>query len=293
MGIAHSTSNKQQETTMKIWQVDFYKRPLKDENGNLIWELLICDEGENIIYEAKCQQSEATLEWLENNIKSLKNLPEIIQVFRPQSVSLLTEIGKKIGIQIEATRRTNALKKVLKNRASQYTKTGEGYDPAKLEKPAPLPLPEELWGEDWTFATINAGDLVDIFINRPIPIRNLPEKLHPINLGIASNIPIPGIVITGGRKSLQLAQWLEEVKPFSLNYMVTEIGVSGGLILEAGLIERYVLFTFEDQEFAQAAQQYNQRQNDSKGLHFILVQPDNSGRTYTGIWLLQNELNLF
>ncbi len=274
---------------MKIWQVDFYKRPLKDENGNLIWELLICDEQENIIYEAKCKQSEATLTWLENNIKSLEKLPEIIQVFRPQSVSLLTEIGKKLGIQIETTRETKALKNVLKKRASQYTITGEKYDPTKLEKPAPLPLPEQLWGEDWGFASINAGDLVDMFINRPIPIRNLPEKLHPINLGISSNIPIPGVVITGGRKSLQLAQWLEEVKPYSLNYLVTEIGISGGLILEAGLIERYVLLTFEDQEFSQAAQQYQQRQQDSKGLHFILVQPDNTGLTYTGIWLLKSE----
>jgi RNA-binding protein Tab2/Atab2 len=274
---------------MKIWQLDFYKRPLKDEKGNLIWELIISDEQENIIYEEKCKQSEATLEWLENKLKNLGELPAKIQIFRPQTESIITEIGKKLGIEIETTRRTEALKNVLKNRASAYTINGEKYDPTKLEKPAPLPLPENLWGEDWGFVSINAGDLVDMFINRPIPIRNLPEKLHPINLGLASNIAIPGIVITGGRKSLQLAQWLEEVKPFSLNYMVTEIGISGGLILEAGLVERYVLLTFEDANFAQAAQQYNQRQNDSKGLHFIIVQPDNSGMTYTGIWLLKTD----
>ncbi len=274
---------------MNIWQADFYKRLLKDEQGNLIWELLICDEKENIIYEAKCSQSQATVAWLIDNLKSLNKLPDVIQVFRPQSVSLLTAAGEKLGIRIEPTRRTKALKNLLKKRASQYTPTGEKYDPTKLEKPAPLPLPENLWGEEWRFASINAGEIVEIFINQPIPIRNLPENLFPINLGISSNIPIPGVVIFGGRKSLQLAQWLAEVKPYSLNYMVTEIGVSGGLILEAGLVDRFVLLTFEDEEFAKAAQIYQQRQNESKGLHFLLVQPDDSGMTYSGFWLLKED----
>ncbi|MBC6434719.1 DUF1092 family protein, partial [Nostoc sp. HG1] len=28
---------------MKIWQADFYRRPLPDASGQVLWELLICD----------------------------------------------------------------------------------------------------------------------------------------------------------------------------------------------------------------------------------------------------------
>nr|WP_317106120.1 Tab2 family RNA-binding protein [Chroococcidiopsis sp. SAG 2025] len=37
------------------------------------------------------------------------------------------------------------------------------------------------------------------------------------------------------------------------------------------------------------AQIYAQRQQQSQGLHFLLVQPDDSGMTYTGFWLLRDE----
>jgi hypothetical protein len=52
-------------------------------------------------------------------------------------------------------------------------------------------------------------------------------------------------------------------------------------------VDRWILVTFEDAEVAQAAQVYEQRKQQSQGLHFLLVQPDDSGITYTGFWLLQ------
>jgi hypothetical protein len=44
--------------------------------------------------------------------------------------------------------------------------------------------------------------------------------------------------------------------------------------------------TFEDREVAAAAANYEQRKQLSQGLHFLLVQPDESGMTYSGFWLL-------
>jgi len=64
-------------------------------------------------------------------------------------------------------------------------------------------------------------------------------------------------------------------------------GDPGALILEAGLIERWVLFTYDDSEMSRAAQLFEKRKQDCQGLHFLLVQPDNSGITFTGLWLLQ------
>jgi hypothetical protein len=104
-------------------------------------------------------------------------------------------------------------------------------------------------------------------------------------LGIASNIPIPGVIIYGGRQSMYIARWLKQVQPVSLTYIS---GAPDGLILEAGLADRWVIATFDDAEVAIAAKNYQQRQQQSQGLHFVLIQPDDSGMTYSGFWLLQS-----
>ena len=280
---------------MKVWQADFYRRPLKDEQGKVIWELLLCDSSYSFFYQAQCPQSEANSDWLVSQIQkaAADQLPDLIQVFRPQSLSLLTAAAQKLGIKVEPTRRTTALKQELKKRASQYPSlenfTGEAFDPVFIEKPPPQALPEKIWGEEWRFASIIASEIEDTFRDRPIPIREMPQSLLPINLAIPSTVRVPGVVIYGGRQSMQLARWLQEAKPVALNYIPTEAGVSGGLILETGLVDRWIVATFEDLEVAKAAQTYEQRKQTSQGLHFLLVQPDDSGMTYSGFWLLREE----
>ncbi len=80
------------------------------------------------------------------------------------------------------------------------------------------------------------------------------EILFPLNLVIASSVAAPGVVIYDGRRAMQLARWLQEEKPLSLNYIPTEVDRSGGLILEAGLLDRWVVANFEDPEFVVAGQ---------------------------------------
>lgn len=155
-----------------------------------------------------------------------------------------------------------------------------------MSKSPPQPLPENLWGEQWRFATFSADELQAIFTQRPIPICSMPDALLPLNLGLASTVPIPGVIIYGGRKSLLLARWLEEAQPTYLEYIPTQVGASGGVILHGGESERWVVATFADPIVAQAAQTYEERKQASQGLHFLLVEPDDSGITSTGFWLL-------
>jgi hypothetical protein len=83
---------------------------------------------------------------------------------------------------------------------------------------------------------------------------------------------------------MPLAQWLHQVHPAWLKYIP---GEPDGLILEAGLVDRWILATFQDAEVAQAARTFEARKQASQGLHFMLVRPDDSGMTSTGLWLLQ------
>lgn len=260
---------------MTLWQADFYKRPTI---GGVVWELSICDPTRSLEYTAQCPQSEANSNWVTTQLQLAcgGQLPDVIQVFRPQSLSLIAAAGRSLGINVEPTRRTLALKQWLK----------EKQLPLRVEKPPPTPLPEKLWGEEWLFASLGAGDLVDIFTERPVPILHIPEYLTPINLGLASTISVPGVIIYGGRQSMSLARWLNQAVPVAVNYVA---GQPHGLVLEAGLGDRWVLVTFADSEVAAAAQTYERRKLPCHGLHFLLIQPDDSGMTYSGFWLLQDE----
>ncbi len=270
-----------------IWQADFYRRPLRAD-GQMLWELLICNSSKTLMYEALCPQSQANSNWLLKQFQAIGQKPDLIQVFRPQSLSLITTAAKQLGIVVEPTRNTSALKQWLQEKSRLYPSldnyTGELYNPTDLDRPPPTPLPEKLWGEQWRFATLKAKELEEAFSDRPIPIMKLPEFLLPINLGLASTLPVPGVVIDGGRQSMRLARWLQDANPAALNYVT---GSPGGLVLEAGLVERWIVATFEDEEVTAAALAYEQRKQSSQGLHFLLVQPDDSGMTYTGFWLLQ------
>lgn len=278
---------------MSIWQADFYRRPLRDTTGQVLWELLICDSTRTFEYEALCPQSQVNVTWLVAQLQraAMRQQPDVIQVFRPQSLSLIESAGQQLGLAVEPYRRTSALKQWLQERSQLYRSrkdyTGEPYNPLAIDKPPPTPLPEDLWGEQWRFATLPAGDIQEAFAEHPIPILKMPEFLLPINLGLASTVAVPGVVIYGGRQSMRLARWLADARPTALSYVA---GEPAGLVLEAGLVDRWIVATFADKEVADAAQAYEKRKQLSKDLHFLLVQPDESGITYSGFWLLQEDV---
>jgi hypothetical protein len=276
---------------MNKWQADFYHHPGLSGNERQ-WELVLCDADiqlntHNIpaIYSAQCSSADANADWLEQQLlcAAKGNLPAKIQVFRPQSLGLISRAAKKLGIEVEATRNTQGLKQLLREKYQQQPQ----YDPTLLEKAPPQALPENLWGDEWQIANIAAGQIIDLFSDRPIPICSIPQDFTPLHLNLSSDLFIPGIVVYGGRKSMHLARWIESQTPAFINYIPTEVVKSGGFILETGLVDRWVFNTFESAEAAIAASKYEQHKQASKGLHFLLIQPDDSGMTTTAFWLLR------
>ncbi|MDJ0745359.1 MAG: Tab2/Atab2 family RNA-binding protein [Xenococcaceae cyanobacterium MO_167.B27] len=276
---------------MVIWQCDFYHIPVSQAKEKPSWLLFISDPDGNQIHTGKCLQAEANSSWLIEQLRQAGkgNLPEKIQIFRPQIVGLFKTATEALSIELESTRRTRTLKQKIRQYMDDNFSTLSGNKYFALDKPPPQPLPESLWGENWSFVSIAAGEITNFIEDRPIPFKEIPESLLPMNLGIASNVVVPGIVVYGGRNSFSLCRWLQEQKPVALNYIPTEIGQSGGLVLESGLVDRWIFNTFEDESVAQAAKSYEDNKQISDGLHFLLIQPDDSGMTYTGFWLLKDE----
>ncbi|MEM8827779.1 MAG: Tab2/Atab2 family RNA-binding protein [Cyanobacteria bacterium P01_G01_bin.19] len=279
---------------MTIWQADFYYLP-SSLGEQKLWELTICEQIDTSeskrqykVYSVQCYGNQANSHWLAEQIQNISKskLPDKIQVFRPQSLGLISNACQQLNITVEATRNTEVLKTVL---VQKYEERYPNYNPIKLEKPVPQALPENLWGDEWQIANIKAGQIVDLFRDRPLPICRLPESLYPLNLGVASDVSVPGVVVYGGRKSMQIARWIERENPVFLNYIPTEVGRSGGFVLETGLVDRWIFNTFESEQAAEIAKNYEQKKQAAKGLHFILIQPDDSNMTYTAFWLLKQD----
>lgn len=277
---------------MTLWEADLYRRPLRADNGEPLWELLLCDRPFAFTYGATVPQSQVSAGWVQAQlqiaIQKSDTVPDQIAVFRPGSLALLQTAAQALDIPVAPSRYTFTLKQWLVQRSRWYPSqpqfSGESYDPLAVERPAPEAVPENLWGEQWRFAAIGAGDFQKSLLQEPIPVCSAPAAWLPLQAGIASNQPLPGVIIDGGRRAMALVQWLQAQRPVSLNYIP---GEPDGLILEAGLVERWILATFEDAQVKEAAQTFQARQQQSLGLHFLLVQPDDSGMTYTGLWLLR------
>jgi hypothetical protein len=277
---------------MVIWEADCYRRPLRDEAQNPLWELLICDGDFQFTYGAIAPQKAVNSHWLQQQLQIALDksgqTPSAIRVFRPQSVSLLKSAAAPLDLPVQPTRFTPTIKQWLVQRsrwyASEPTYSGEPYDPVALERPAPVPIPENLWGEQWRFGSLSAQDFQESLVYEPMPFQAIPEEWLPLQVGIPSNAPLPGVIIDAGRRSIALCQWLQEQQPAALTYIP---GAPDGVILEAGLVDRWVLTTFEDEQVKAAGRNFSDRQQQAKGLHFLLVRPDDSGMTFTGLWLLR------
>ena len=277
---------------MTRWQADLHRPPLASPSGEPLWEILLCSDDFAFSYGATAPQAAVNKAWVSEQVaiasQKAGTTPEVIQVFRPQALSLLTVGCEPLGIAVEPTRHTPTLHQWLQQRAKWYASQPHAipipYNPLHIESPPPVPLPENLWGDRWGFTALSAYDFEQTLPHEPIPLRHLPPALMPSQLGLASTTPIPGIVVDAGRQAMALAQWIQTNNPAWLSYVR---GEPDGLILEAGLCDRWVFTTFSDPDVAAAGQRFEQRKRDSGGLHFLLVRPDDSGMTTTGLWLLR------
>ena len=117
---------------MTIWELDFYRCFEKDDAGRDRWELLICDAADPFQHSAFCLQSQASAEWVQAQLQQLFDHgiapPQTVRVFRPQTLNLLEPACKALGIELQPTRRTPALKQWIAERS---------FNSHSLDRPAP------------------------------------------------------------------------------------------------------------------------------------------------------------
>jgi hypothetical protein len=195
-----------------VWELDFYSRPVLDDNQKKRWEVLLC-EG---ITDTETQPDQTFryqkfLSSAEVNSISLKAVideaiaaatsqgvtpPSRIRYFRYQMQNMILRACDEASIPARPSRRTLALNHWLQERYATVYPTMEGFTTAPAPSvaappPTPQPLPDALLGQQWAFVSLEAAAFAD-----------LPEwdidfgEAFPLGMAnLTPDTPIPGLLI--------------------------------------------------------------------------------------------------
>ena len=278
------------------WEIDFYSRPIIDEDGKKRWELLITStnnfkDTKNFKWEKICPASSVNSIWLKDALLEAIDeayskgwdKPSVIRCWRSSMKTMIKRAANQIDIELISSRRTYSLLEWLNDRERNFYPLQKGYIGVNLAPPSSpitnqaIPLPEEVRGESWSFAslsleTLREADEWDIEFSKLIPIKD----------SIDQNISIPGIRLFSSKRSLALAAWLGGLEPAKLLIEGTQI------ILEAGQADRWLVTDVEEEAKKAIENNFLNSKRDADGLQFISVQKSSEQNSLDGFWMLRD-----
>ena len=278
------------------WEIDFYSRPVIDENGKKRWELLITStnnfkDKKIFKWEKMCPASTVNSIWLKDALEEAINdanrqgweTPSVIRCWRSSMKTMIKRAADQIGIELISSRRTYSLMEWLIERERNLYPQQKGYTGVNLAPPSnpitnqAIPLPEEVRGDSWSFASLSLNTLREAD-EWEIEFSNL----IPIKESINENIFIPGIRLFSPKRSLALAAWLGGLEPAKLLIEGTQI------ILEAGQADRWLVTDVEEAAKNAIKNNFLNTKRDSDGLQFISVQKSAEQNSLDGFWMLKD-----
>ncbi|MBW4446158.1 MAG: Tab2/Atab2 family RNA-binding protein [Spirirestis rafaelensis WJT71-NPBG6] len=283
-----------------IWELDFYSRPILDENNKKIWEVLVCEspldtrtKTDSLFrYAQYCPSTQVNSGWLrtalQQAIEQAGEPPLKIRFFRRQMNNMITKACQEVGIPAQASRRTLMLNQWLQQRSEQVYPQEPGYEEAtnasvRLESPLPQRLPDALEGQQWIFVTLTGADFAEMHEWEIAFGESFPMELA--NLSPESRIP--GVLILSPR-ALPLAGWMSGLE---LAWLRLDTTKGTRLVLETGATESWILANIKNPQPIAEAKAFEEAKQKANGVHFIGVQSDRQAESFAGFWLLQ-EVNL-
>lgn len=291
----------------KIWELDFYSRPILAENGKKVWEVLLCETPVAISqddalfrFSKFCSNSEVNSIWLQGAIAeaiaAAPTPPTTIRFFRQQMKNMITKSCQDLGIDAVPSRRTIALQAWLAERMAQVYPQDPNYQEApptvsvRMESAPASPLPDALLGEQWAFVSLSASDFADfnewdVGFGEVFPI--LGEKsLVP---ELTNDSRIPGVIIFSSRAKA-LAAWMSGL---DLAFLTIQQERPARLFMETGVIDRWILANIVNSQTLSEAQGFLAAKEKAQQVHFLAIQSDPESESFAGFWLLQEPLQSF
>ena len=279
-----------------IWELDYYSRPILDENKKKIWEVLICQTPSDINtktdtlfrFAKYCSSTTVNSVWLQTAVQEAitqaGEAPVKIRFFRRQMNNMIMKACEDINIPAQASRRTLALNQWLQQRMEEVYPQEPGFQggsnpSVQLDAPLPQRLPDALEGEQLQFVTLSGADFADM------PEWNIDfGEAFPLDLaGISPETKIPGVLIFSNR-ALPVAGWMSGL---DLAWLRFENKKQGRLVLETGATESWILANIKNPQMQIEANNFEQAKNKANGVHFIGIQSDPNSESFAGFWLLK------
>lgn len=285
-----------------VWEIDFYSRPILDENGKKLWELLICESPLSVARESAslfrdayyCPSTAVNSEWLGNALKQAieksGQSPQVVRFFRRQMNNMILKACTDVGLDAKLGRRTVALNAWMEDRLVNVYPNEPGYQDTTITSPAvqyqtpvPLALPDALQGQQWAFVTLEAS----AFDEMPDWEIDFGEGFPLSLVDLTGDRAIPGVIVFSPR-AFPLAAWMSGLE---LGFLKYTTGRTPRLILETGGNDAWVLADVVSEATQTEAARFEAAKQAAQGVHFLAVQSDPNSETFAGFWLLQ-ELNL-
>ena len=279
-----------------VWELDFYSRPVLDENQKKLWEVLICESPMDIQrqpdslfrYAEFCPNAQVNSVWLreaiDRAIEKASQPPDKIRFFRRQMSNMITKACEEAGIPAYSSRRTLVLPQWIQSRMQDYYPTLPNYQASNNPSVAmptsqPQPLPDALVGDRWACVTLEAA----AFLEMPEWEIGFSESFPLSLFGIAPDQPIPGIIIYSSR-ALPLAAWMSGLELAFVRYKSES---PAQLLLETGGLDSWILASLPKPALQSEAKEFEAAKQEANGVHFIAVQSPTQTEAFAGFWLLQ------
>lgn len=279
-----------------VWELDFYSRPILDDNSKKRWEILICegtqavtdDVNQGLRYSKfvsnKQVNSIELKEALEEALEKAVEPPTRIRFFRHQMQNMIKRACNELGLPAKLSRRTLMLQCWLEDRQENFYPQQPGYQKGKSAstiQPIEMarPLPDALIGQQWAMVSLPARELAD-----------MPEwdigfgEAFPLHLaGLAPDVMVPGILIFSER-ALPLAGWMSGLE---LAYLDVQLGKISQLLLETGSNDTWIMAGLNRPELKQEAERFMAAKEQANQVHFVAVQDQPDSESFAGFWLMQ------
>ncbi|MDY6786330.1 MAG: Tab2/Atab2 family RNA-binding protein [Cyanobacteriota bacterium] len=284
-----------------IWELDFYSRPIFDENKKKVWEILICESPLDAtrspdtlfryaeFVDSQSVNSARLREAIETAIAAAPTPPDKIRFFRRQMNNMILKACEDADIPAASSRRTYALEQWLDERMATVYPQQPGYDEtaakaASVQYPASnvAPLPDTVKGDKtdkWTFVTLEAAAFEemsqwDIAFGEAFPLSMM--EIEP-------QTRIPGLIIFSPRAT-PMAAWMSDLE---LSFLQFEEGAFPKVRLETGASESWILANATTPQMQAEAKGFEAAKDHAKGIHFLAVQSTPESESFAGFWLMR------
>ena len=290
----------------KIWELDFYSRPILDENKKKKWEILICESPTAINsnveslfrYSQFCSNSEVNSITLKNAIQKAMELsgqtPSKIRFFRRQMNNMIIKSCEDLGIPVFPSRHTYILNQWIDDRIESFYPQQEGYDEqvraaVSIQYPQTnsVKLPDALKGDKqdkWALVSLKAEDLQEM----PEWEISFGEAFPPNIANLQPDTKIAGLIIFSSR-ALPLAAWMSGLE---LGYLRLEKGQFPRICLETGVSESWILANLTDNNTLQEGIGFEETKKSANGVHFLAIQSSPESESFAAFWLLMDQYSI-